>query len=86
MHFSRFFVINKGLIKDWACSSVVERYPDKIEVEGSIPSTPTINELNARAGKKEGGWGEGIFARPRFRRLFFRRRNFSYFALRNTRI
>jgi len=21
---------------------------------------------NARAGKKEGGWGEGIFARPRF--------------------
>ncbi len=22
--------------------------------------------LNARAGKKEGGWGEGIFARPRF--------------------
>jgi len=32
---------------------------------------------------KEGGWGEGIFARPRFRRFFFRRRNFSYFALRN---
>jgi len=30
----------------------------------------------ARAGKKEGGWGEGIFARPRFRRFFFRRRNF----------
>lgn len=23
------------------CSSVVERYPDKIEVEGPIPSTPT---------------------------------------------
>jgi len=23
-------------------------------------------KLNARAGKKEGGWGEGIFARPRF--------------------
>jgi hypothetical protein len=21
-------------------------------------------KLNARAGKKEGGWGEGIFARP----------------------
>ena len=21
---------------------------------------------DARAGKKEGGWGEGIFARPRF--------------------
>ena len=21
---------------------------------------------SARAGKKEGGWGEGIFARPRF--------------------
>jgi len=21
---------------------------------------------NARTGKKEGGWGEGIFARPRF--------------------
>ncbi|PIP22960.1 MAG: hypothetical protein COX37_01260 [Candidatus Nealsonbacteria bacterium CG23_combo_of_CG06-09_8_20_14_all_39_17] len=21
---------------------------------------------NVRAGKKEGGWGEGIFARPRF--------------------
>ena len=36
----------------------------------------------ARAGKKEGGWGEGIFARPRFRRFFFRR-NFLYFALRN---
>ena len=30
---------------------------------------------DARAGKKEGGWGEGIFARPRFRRFFFRRRN-----------
>jgi len=40
-------------------------------------------KLNARAGKKEGGWGEGIFARPRFHRFFFRRRNFSYFALRN---
>jgi len=39
--------------------------------------------FSARAGKKEGGWGEGIFARPRFRRFFFRRRNFSYFALRN---
>jgi len=23
-------------------------------------------KLNARAGKKERGWGEGIFARPRF--------------------
>jgi len=23
-------------------------------------------KLDARAGKKEGGWGEGIFARPRF--------------------
>ena len=23
-------------------------------------------KLNTRAGKKEGGWGEGIFARPRF--------------------
>jgi len=23
-------------------------------------------KLNARAGKKEGDWGEGIFARPRF--------------------
>jgi len=23
-------------------------------------------KLNAQAGKKEGGWGEGIFARPRF--------------------
>jgi len=34
-------------------------------------------KLNARAGKKEEGWGEGIFARPRFRRFFFRRRNFS---------
>jgi len=22
--------------------------------------------FSARAGKKEGGWGEGIFARPRF--------------------
>jgi len=33
--------------------------------------------FSARAGKKEGGWGEGIFARPRFRRFFFRHRNFS---------
>jgi hypothetical protein len=33
--------------------------------------------FSARAGKKEGGLGEGIFARPRFRRFFFRRRNFS---------
>ncbi|OGZ19365.1 MAG: hypothetical protein A2626_02235 [Candidatus Nealsonbacteria bacterium RIFCSPHIGHO2_01_FULL_38_55] len=32
-------------------------------------------KLNARAGKKEGGWGERIFARPRFRRFFFRHRN-----------
>ena len=23
-------------------------------------------KLDARAGKKKGGWGEGIFARPRF--------------------
>jgi len=38
----------------------------------------------ARAGKKEGGWGEGIFARPRFPiPIFFRRRRISYFALRN---
>ncbi|PIP15728.1 MAG: hypothetical protein COX45_01405, partial [Candidatus Portnoybacteria bacterium CG23_combo_of_CG06-09_8_20_14_all_44_36] len=28
-------------------------------------------KLNARAGKKEGGWGEGIFARPRFPIPFF---------------
>jgi len=26
----------------------------------------------ARAGKKEGGWGEGIFARPRFPAAEFR--------------
>ena len=26
----------------------------------------------ARAGKKEGGWGEGIFARPRFSAAEFR--------------
>jgi len=38
----------------------------------------------ARAGKKEGGWGEGIFARPRFPiPIFFCRRRISYFALRN---
>ena len=29
-------------------------------------------KLNARAGKKEGGWGEGIFARPRFSAAEFR--------------
>ncbi len=34
--------------------------------------------FSARAGKKEGGWGEGIFARPRFRRFFFHRHDFSY--------
>ncbi len=28
-------------------------------------------KLNARAGKKEGGCGEEIFARPRFRHFFF---------------
>jgi len=28
-------------------------------------------------GQKGRGLGEGIFARPRFRRFFFRRRNFS---------
>ena len=27
----------------WACGSVVERVPDKNEVEGPIPSTPTKN-------------------------------------------
>ena len=27
-------------IKNWAASSAVERYPDKIEVEGPIPSPP----------------------------------------------
>jgi len=26
----------------------------------------TGTKPDARAGKKEGGWGEGIFARPRF--------------------
>jgi hypothetical protein len=36
----------------------------------------SLRSPDARAGKKEGGWGEGIFARPRFRRFFFRR-NFS---------
>jgi len=25
-----------------------------------------LKKICARAGKKEGGWGEGIFARPRF--------------------
>ncbi|OGZ54792.1 MAG: hypothetical protein A3H64_02610 [Candidatus Ryanbacteria bacterium RIFCSPLOWO2_02_FULL_45_11c] len=42
-----------------------------------IPRKPRRRLLKnyARAGKKEGGWGEGIFARPRFRRFFFRRRN-----------
>jgi len=25
-----------------------------------------LKNFYARAGKKEGGWGEGIFARPRF--------------------
>lgn len=29
------------LSKFWACSSMVERYPDKIEVGGSIPPMPT---------------------------------------------
>ena len=27
--------------KIWACSSVVERHSDKMEVEGPIPSMPT---------------------------------------------
>jgi len=41
-------------------------------------------KLFRSGGQKERGLGEeGIFARPRFRRFFFRRRNFSYFALRN---
>ena len=30
-----------------------------------IPILKILNPI-ARAGKKEGGWGEGIFARPRF--------------------
>jgi len=42
----------------------------------------TEPKLNARAGKKEEGWGRGIpcrgtgqaFARPRFRHFFFRHR------------
>jgi hypothetical protein len=32
----------------------------------SLPFRASRAKLNARAGKKEGGWGEGIFARPRF--------------------
>ena len=28
-------------MREWARSSVVERCPDKTEVEGPIPSTPT---------------------------------------------
>jgi len=31
----------------------------------------TLQMNSARAGKKEGGWGEGIFARPRFPPLLF---------------
>ena len=32
------------MVNDRACSSVVERCPDKTEVEGSIPSTRTDPE------------------------------------------
>jgi len=31
-----------------------------------------LKNFYARAGKKEGGWGEGIFARPRFSAAEFR--------------
>jgi len=34
------------------------------EIDGALRAAES--KLNARAGKKEGGWGEGIFARPRF--------------------
>jgi len=33
---------------------------------------------DARAGKKEGGWGEGIFARPRFLFPLFERANYKF--------
>ena len=35
------------------CSSVVERCPDKTEVEGPIPSRHTLNELNGFEEDKE---------------------------------
>ncbi len=35
----------------WVCSSVVERCPDKTEVDGSIPSTPTKSNPNFTAGR-----------------------------------
>jgi len=35
-------------------------------------SKTQILNSEARAGKKEGGWGEGIFARPRFSAAEFR--------------
>jgi len=34
------------------------------EIDGALRAAES--KLNARAGKKKGGWGEGIFARPRF--------------------
>ena len=33
----------------WAHSSVVERYPDKIEVEGPIPSAPILKTKHVKA-------------------------------------
>ena len=57
LYFGRFFVrivllLKAGcFFKVWACSSVVERYPDKIEVEGSIPSTPIGDNLEKILGE-----------------------------------
>ncbi len=34
-------MVRSGNMNIWACSSVVERHTDNMEVDGSIPSTPT---------------------------------------------
>ncbi len=38
------------------CSSVVERCPDKTEVEGSIPSSHTMEEKESNLNKKSIWW------------------------------
>lgn len=37
-----FLCYNLKNIQEWAYGSVVERRPDKTKVDGSIPSTPTL--------------------------------------------
>ena len=53
LYFGRFFVTIVLFLG--AHSSVVERYPDKIEVEGPIPSAPKFKNETCQSKVRQAG-------------------------------